>query len=167
VKSECITLEYQAPGPHEAVWYGSSVSGVDISNSPRLIVLRRGDVWPKNLVLAYGLAPRLSDLTVTPALFNPASAPLPLSGEEFRFNVWSANSASVVSVRAEFRNRSSGSILRTITTSALPVGSRLIVWDGRADNGAFVAPGIYDVTLTASDPLGGAAVLKPVVIVAY
>jgi flagellar hook assembly protein FlgD len=165
--SECVADEYQAPGPHEIVWYGSSLSGADISQLPRLIVFRRGDIWPKNLVLAYGIAPRLDSLTISPVLFNPASVPLPLGGQELRVNVTIASAASTASLKAEFRNRASGSILRTIINPSAPAGSQAIVWDGRADNGAFVAPGIYDVTLTATDSLGGTAVLKPAVIVRY
>lgn len=165
--SECIAEEYQAPGPHEIVWYGTSTSGADISQSPRMIVFRRGDIWPKNLALAYGLAPLMSNLTINPILFNPASIPLPLAGQELRVNVTIASAATTASLRAELRNRSSGSILRTITTSPAPSGSQAVVWDGRADNGVFVAAGIYDVTLTAIDSLGGTAVLKPMVIVRY
>ena len=166
--SECVAQEYQAPGPHEVVWYnGFSLSGADISQLPRLIVFRRGDIWPKNLVFAYGFAPLLTGLTITPVLFNPAAVPLPLAGQELRANVTTANAAWTVSLKAEFQNRSSGTVLRTITTAAGPAGSQAVVWDGRADNGAFVAPGIYDVTLTAIDSIGGTAVLKPVVIVRY
>jgi flagellar hook assembly protein FlgD len=166
--SECVAQEYQAPGPREVVWYnGFSLSGADISQLPRMTVFRRGDIWPKNLVFAYGLAPLLYGLTITPVLFNPASVPLPLTGQEFRATVTTANTAWTASLKAEFRNRSSGSILRTITTPQAAAGSRAVVWDGRADNGAFVAPGIYDVTLTATDSIGGTAVLKPVVIVRY
>jgi len=165
--AECVAEEYQAPGPHEIVWYGLSTSGADISQLPRLIVFRRGDIWPKNLALAYGLAPLLSNLTINPILFNPASVPLPLAGQELRVNVAIAGAAATASLRAEFRNRSSGSTLRTIATSPAPSGSQAVVWDGRADNGAFVAAGIYDVTLTVTDSLGGTAVLKPVVIVRY
>ena len=166
--SECVAQDYQAPGPHEVVWYnGFSLSGADISQAPRLIVFRRGDIWPKNLVFAYGLAPLLYGLTITPILFNPASVPLPLTGQEFRATVTTANTAWTASLKAEFRNRSSGSVLRTITTSSAPAGTRVVTWDGRADNGVFVAPGIYDVTLTATDSIGGTAVLKPVVIVRY
>jgi flagellar hook assembly protein FlgD len=162
--TECIAQEYQAPGPHEVVWYGMSLAGNDISQAVRMIVFRRGDIWPKNLVFAYGLAPRISGLTITPILFNPGSSTS--AGQELRATVTTANGWTA-SLKAEFRNRSSGSILRTMTTAPLPAGSQAVVWDGRADNGVFVAPGIYDVTLTAIDAIGGTAVLKPVVIVRY
>jgi len=165
--SECVAQEYQSPGAHEVVWYGMSLAGTDISQLPRLIVFRRGDIWPKNVVFAYGLAPSLSGLTIAPVLFNPASAPSPLAGQQFSVTVSTANAAWTASLKAEFRNRSSGSLLRTITTAAMPAGLQGVVWDGRADNGALVAPGIYDVTLTAMDSIGGTAVLKPVVIVRY
>jgi flagellar hook assembly protein FlgD len=165
--SECIAQEYQAPGPHEVVWYGTSLTGADISHAPRLTAFRRGDIWPKNVVFAYGMAPRLSNLTITPILFNPGSAPLTLAGQELRLTVVTANASWNASLKAEFRNRSSGSVLRTITTASASAGSQAVVWDGRADNGAFVAPGIYDVTLTVTDAIGGTAVIKPVVIVRY
>jgi len=166
--SECVAQEYQAPGPHEVVWHsGLSLNGTDVSQLSRLIVFRRGDIWPKNLVFAYGLAPLMTNLSITPILFNPASSPLPLAGQQFGVTVTTANASWTVSLKAEFRNRSSGTILRTVTTSSAPAGTQTITWDGRADNGAFVAPGIYDVTLTAIDAIGGTAVLKPVVIVRY
>ena len=50
--TECVAQEYQAPGPHEVVWYGTSLSGADISQAPRLVTFRRGDIWPKNVVFA-------------------------------------------------------------------------------------------------------------------
>lgn len=165
--TECVAQEYQAPGPHEVVWYGMSLAGVDISHLPRLITFRRGDVWPKNVVFAYGLAPRLSNLTITPILFNPGSSPSPLAGQEIRVTVITAQASWNASLKAEYRNRGSGAVLRTITTALASAGSQSVVWDGRADNGAFVAPGIYDVTLTATDTVGGTAVLKPVVIIRY
>jgi|GEM_PF-804730 len=165
--TECVAQEYQAPGPHEVVWYGTSVSGEDLSQAPRLITFRRGDIWPKNVVFAFGMAPRLSTLTITPILFNPGSSPFPLAGQELRVNIATGNAAWSASLKAEFRNRSSGAVLRTITTGQAAAGSQAVVWNGRADNGAFVAPGIYDVTLTATDSVGGTAVLKPVVIIRY
>jgi len=165
--TECVWQEYQAPGPHEVVWYGTSLTGADISHAPRLITFRRGDIWPKNVVFAYGMAPRLSDLTITPILFNPGSSPLPLTGQEIRVTVTTANASWNASLKAQYRNRSGGSVLRTITTTPASAGSQAVVWDGRADNGAFVAPGVYDVTLTATDAIGGTAVITPVVIVRY
>ncbi|HEV2719129.1 MAG TPA: FlgD immunoglobulin-like domain containing protein [Thermoanaerobaculia bacterium] len=166
--SECVAQEYQPPGPHEVVWHsGLSLNGTDISQLSRLTVFRRGDIWPKNLVFAYGLAPLMTGLTINPILFNPASSPLPLAGQQFSVTVRPANPAWTVSLKAEFRNRSSGTILRTVTTTPAAAGAQTVTWDGRADNGAFVAAGIYDVTLTAIDSIGSTAVLKPVVIVRY
>ena len=42
--------------------------------------------------------------------------------------------ASTASLKAEFRNRASGSILRTIINPPAYSGSQAIVWDGRADS---------------------------------
>jgi len=132
-----------------------------------MVGFRRDDLWPQNLVFAYGLRPSLSNLTITPLLFYPGSAPLPLYGQILSITVTTTSAGGNASLKGEFRNRSSGSVLRTITTASASPGQRTLTWDGRADNGAFVAPGIYDVTLTVTDSIGGTAVLRPVVIVRY
>jgi flagellar hook assembly protein FlgD len=160
--TDCFLNEYQATGAHEVAWYGTSVDGTFIGNLPYLTIIRRNDIWPRNLTLVYGTAPTISNLTISPLVFNPASTVGAMVG--MTVTAFQSRSATV---RIAFRNVSSHSILRTITTVSQPPGSVVLSWNGRADNGAWVAPGLYEVLITVTDSAGGAAVLKPVITVRY
>jgi flagellar hook assembly protein FlgD len=72
-----------------------------------------------------------------------------------------------VTVKGEFRNLTSNSILRTVTTASQSAGTVTLTWDGRADNGAWVAPALYEATITVVDSAGGSTVLKPLITVRY
>ena len=76
-------------------------------------------------------------------------------------------SLRVSPVKGEFKNVASGSILRTITTAAQSPGQVVLNWNGRADNGAWVAPGLYEATITVTDSAGSSTVLKPLITVRY
>jgi flagellar hook assembly protein FlgD len=164
--SDCFLYEYQASGTHNVTWYGRSIDGTLIG-AAGITFIRRTDIWPKNMTLLYGSAPLVSSVTFSSTVFNPASAPSPLAGGEvITINATSPLSRQI-SVKAQFRNITSGSILRTITTSPQTGGSIQIGWDGRADNGAWVAPATYEVIITVSDSAGSATILKPLMTVRY
>jgi flagellar hook assembly protein FlgD len=164
--SDCFLNEYQASGDHKITWYGRTIGGTFAAGT-NLTVIRRNDIWPRNVLLLYGSAPAISNLTFSSAVFNPASAPSPLvNGEVIAMTVTSPASRQV-SLKAEFLNTVSGAILRTITTPPGPAGALEIHWDGRADNGAWVAPALYEVTITATDSAGSTTVVKPLMTVRY
>jgi len=165
--TDCFLYEYQAAGVHEITWYGRSIDGTFVGGAGGITFIRRTDIWPKNVTLLYGSAPAISSITFSSPVFNPASAPTPLANGEVITIVAASPLSRQLSVTAQFRNSTSGSILRTIATPFQGGGSFQISWDGRADNGAWVAPGIYEVIITATDSAGSATVLKPLITVRY
>jgi flagellar hook assembly protein FlgD len=88
------------------------------------------------------------------------------SGETFSMTVATFQGRSVT-VTGQFKNLSSGSVLRTLTSSSRQPGQVTLAWNGRADNGAWVAPGLYEATITVTDSAGASAVLKPLITVRY
>jgi hypothetical protein len=165
--TDCFQYEYQPSGTHEITWWGTSADGTFIGASGGITIIRRTDIWPRNLVLLYGSVPVISSVAFSAPVFNPASAPSPLAaGEAITMTVTSPG-ARQISVKAQFRYTTSHYILRTITTPLQAGGSFEIDWDRRADNGAWVAPGLYEVIITATDSAGSSAVLKPLMTVRY
>ena len=164
--TECIANEYQSGGAHEIAWYGRTAGLVDVSYAPFLAVIRRDDNWPKNVVLVFGTNPSISNLAVSSAMFNPASATSIATGLDVSFDVATFQSRSVA-ITCQFRNTGSGSILRTITLAAQPAGHVTVHWNGRADNGDWVAPAVYEIILTSTDSAGSTATVRPLVTVRY
>jgi flagellar hook assembly protein FlgD len=168
LSTNCFLYDYQASGTHDITWYGYGTGGTFIGNAGGVTVIRRTDIWPRNMTLLYGSAPAISNLTISAPVLNPASAPTILAnGEVFTMTVSSPLSRQI-NLKAQFRNTASNSILRTITTAPQPAGGTFEVdWDGRADNGAWVSPDLYEVIITATDSAGSTAVIKPVIMVRY
>jgi hypothetical protein len=168
LSTNCFLYDYQASGMHGMTWYGYGTGGTFIGDAGGVTVIRRTDIWPRNMTLLYGSAPAISNLTISAPVFNPASAPMILAkGEVFTMTVSSPLSRSV-SLKAQFRNTVSNSVLRTITTAPQSAGGTFEVdWDGRADNGAWVSPDVYEVIITVTDSAGSTAVIKPLMMVRY
>lgn len=158
--TDCVANEYQSAGAHEVPWFGRTTSSIYVPSAPFLAVIRRDDNWPKNVVLLFGTAPAMSNLTVSSPMFNPVAA----AGLDVSFDVSTFQSRSVTAA-CQFRNTTSGSTLRTITLAAQPTGHLTIHWNGRADNGDWVAPGLYELILTTTDSVGSAAIIRPLVTV--
>ncbi|MGH7490536.1 MAG: FlgD immunoglobulin-like domain containing protein, partial [bacterium] len=164
---DCVMTAYQSSGAHEVAWYGTGVAGTFLaSNAVGVTVIRRNDTWPRNLTLVYGTAPVVSNFTISSPIFNPAAAPSVTSGETFSMTVATFQSRSVT-VTGQFKNISSGSILRAMPTASQPAGQVALSWNGRADNGAWVVPGLYEATITVTDSAGSTAVLTPFITVRY
>lgn len=166
-QNDCFLFESQSSGAHEVLWYGRGYdSAWWIGNATGLTVIRRNDIWPKNRTLVYGTAPVISNLTIPWLVFNPAAATTLLTGAEFRMTV-STFQSRTVTVKGEFKNLTSGSVLRTMTTASQAAGQIVLNWNGRADNGAWVAPGVYEAKITVIDSAGSSTVLKPLITVRY
>jgi flagellar hook assembly protein FlgD len=171
--SDCFLFEYQASGAHEITWWGRSIDGTYLGDLSNLTIIRRTDIWPRNVTLLYGSTPVVSNLAIAWPIFNPAAATMnsaggPLeSGETFGMAVSTAQSRPVT-ITATIKNLNWGSVLRTLTTPAMATGSNVtFTWDGRADNGAWVAPGLYEVTIAVTDSVGSTTVVKPLITVRY
>ena len=101
-------------------------------------------------------------LTISPLIFNPAGGtPLKIQLNAATFQ------SRPITVKVAFRTVLYQSVLRTITVAAQPSGQVIVTWNGRADNGDWVVPSLYELTITATDSAGGSTVLKPLVTVRY
>ena len=159
----CIDTYNAASGPHEIQWYGTNRNGQYIAGSSTRLLVLRGGTYPKNVVLLTGTAPKISVFDIQPLYFFNPGAP---GTQNFIVDVTSP-AGRPISVSAQFRNMSSLSVLRTITLAPSTATRQTLSWNGRADNDAFVAPGMYEVTLKATDSAGGIATVKPLVRVRY
>lgn len=163
--SGCFLSEYQSTGPHEFAWYGWSTAGAYAAGPPYMTVIRQYDRIDRNATVVYGTPVTLSVSSIQPLIFNPAAGTT-TGGQDYQLAIATYNNRQVT-VQAQFRNAASGSILRTITVGPSAPGTVTVHWDGRADNNAWVAPGQYQVIITATDSAGGSATIKPLVNVRY
>jgi flagellar hook assembly protein FlgD len=106
------------------------------------------DQFSVNAVVVYGTKPSLTNLHVTPPIYGPAAGPQTIAFTLTTFQ------NQPVTVTSKFLNQDSLSTLRTVTATAVSPGNVSLTWDGRADNGAWVAPGLYTVTVTVTDSIG-------------
>lgn len=163
----CIFTEYQPGGPQKFPWFGTSTGGSYVAPQYlRLTVIRRFDQIPKNFVLVYGTKPSISNPRITPLFFNPGAGTTANGAQTFTVNVDTYNGRHA-QLRLQFRNMVTNSTLRTILTPLSAEGDISATWDGRAANNAPVAPGWYQVTITAIDSAGSATDIKPIVVVRY
>jgi hypothetical protein len=157
----CFLSEFESSGMHEMFWYGYSIGGVFVGGTPGLLFMRRDDTFPKNLAIAYGTAPAITGISVSPAVFDPFYRKQTIAVDVTMM------AGRSVTLTATCRNMASGSILRVLTGSAGTQTHRTLEWDGRADNNEFVAPGTYEITVTVTDSAGSTAVVKPISTVLY
>jgi flagellar hook assembly protein FlgD len=165
--ADCILYEAQSSGAHCVRWYGLSSDGsVDIGWAPSIAVIRRNDNWPRNVTLLYAGGPTITGATTSKVYFSPVAG---TAGNALTYQVTlSFAPPRTATLTAQVRNLESHSILRTVTGTASTATTQSIAWDGRADNGDFVAPGEYEIIITASDQYGSTSTaVKPRIIVRY
>jgi flagellar hook assembly protein FlgD len=159
--NDCIYPGYQAGGAQEVSWWGMLGNAYIADKRTHLTVIRQFNAVSKNLVLAYGTAPKISELTITPPIFMPQSGELTVRARVTRLPGRQAL------LRAQFRNLSSGSVLRTVETALVSTDYIQLTWDGKAGNASWVAPGTYEVILSAVDSNNSTTTVTPLVIVRY
>ncbi len=62
--------------------------------------------------------------------------------------------SQAVTATVTYMNQSSLSVLHTYTQANVQPGNVAIEWDGKADNGMWVAPGLYTIKLVLEDSIG-------------
>jgi flagellar hook assembly protein FlgD len=153
--------EYQESGLHSGWWAGVDPAGAFRGNIGSIAVLARQDNFSRNAVVLFGSKPGLTNLVVQPTAFNPG-----FGAQSVAFDVSSfQNQPLNVSVSA--KNQESLSVLRTVTAAAQPAGHVTVLWDGRADNGMWAAPGAYTLTVTVSDAIGNAVSRQALTSISY
>lgn len=146
---QAVQFEYQASGAQTYQWIGLDLNGVLQPQKNKVVV-----AWYPgaiNSVFVIGTKPVISAFTLTPTLFSPFRQNQSLS---VTFSTYQSQSATVT---ATFKNQQSQSILRTIILNGVTPGQTNISWNGRSDNGMWVSPGVYIVTITVQDSLGNIA----------
>lgn len=162
---------YKASGSHSFIWWGTKPDGSFLQGSAGLNVVIRHDNFPQNVVVLYGTAPTITNPRVTFPLFNPSaetpSVSSPSAGPQtFTFTLGTYLSQSVA-LTARIVNQTSVSTLRTISIPSQSSGAVSVAWDGRADNGMWVAPGEYTAIITVTDSLGNSTTQQIVLAVEY
>lgn len=151
--TNCFFNEFRPSGLQEMDWFGMNTAGAYIAGAPRMSIIRKYDAMPSNAVLVYGTEPKLRYVEQVPLMLSPGYG----ASQTFKFDV-DAYGSRTVTITAEFLESSpSHTVLRTVTTAGAGDGTHSVIWDGRADNGAFVAPGVYIVRITATDSGGSKA----------
>jgi flagellar hook assembly protein FlgD len=143
-----VTEEYQESGLHTVTWASVDATGAFRGDILGIGIVADRNQFAKNAVIAYGSKPRVTNVRVTPPVFGPA-----VGSQQVEFDL-TTNLSQPVQVAVSFLNQSSLSTLRTITVPVQPPGHVTVPWDGRANNGMFVAPGYYTVTVVVTDALG-------------
>lgn len=153
--------EYQEAGTHTGWWAGVDPAGLLRGNIGSIALLRSDGSFSQNAVVLFGTKPTLSNLAVEPPNYNPG-----LGSQVVSLDV-SSYQNQPVTVSIAFFNQQSQSVLRTVAANGRNAGHVTVSWDGRADNGMWVAPGAYTLTVTASDGIGNAVSRNTLTMIAY
>ena len=141
-----VSSAYQAGSAATFRWAGLDPFGVYRGDTVRSVgVVAFRSQFPVNAIVLCGTAPGVGNVTVMPPISSPGNG-----SQTVAFDLTTYQNSSV-GVVIEFMNLDSRSVLRTITLGNQAAGHITASWDGRADNGMFVAPGRYAVTVTVTD----------------
>lgn len=139
---------YMEIGTKVIQWVGVDPTGVLRFDIRTMGMATRSTNFAVNGVVVFGTKPTVANVATLPLVFNPG-----FGTQNVTFDLTSFQNQTVtISVTAQ--NQDSLSVLRTITVPSQAPGHVSVVWDGRADNGMFVAPGGYTLTVTATDGIG-------------
>jgi flagellar hook assembly protein FlgD len=103
----------------------------------------------------------MTTLVVAPTYYAPTA------GQQTVSFFLTSYQSQPVTVRLTVTNLASRSVLRTKTVTGVAPGMASISWDGRADNGMWVAAGRYSLDLLVTDAIGNSASAQTLTIVDY
>jgi flagellar hook assembly protein FlgD len=156
------------PVDHKYIESGTMVfdwAGVDAIGAFRSDIKAYALAWDElspNAVVIYGTRPKFTQrASISPALFYPVKGPQTVS------YTFTSYQNQPVNVTATFLNQSSLSTLRTMNLANVTPGAKTISWDGKADNGMWVAPGYYTITVKITDSIGNVATSQILTTVRY
>ncbi len=131
----------QQAGSYVMVWDGTDDSGNLVSPGDYVLAVL-GWQLPENAIAVMS-EPIISDVFVIPTYLNPAARPY--DGED------QANLSFTLSKPADVTVSiydSENYLVRSLTANNIPVGpGKTIFWDGKNDDGKYVAPGTYRLKL--------------------
>ena len=160
VNTRLLTFMQRKPlgkGTHRITWNGEDSTG-------QLIHPPAGDSFlfgifgyymPDNGVYVRSGA-NISEVVASPTIFVPDSVNDPLSKLQFDLS-------NPASVRLTVYDAESGTLVLSRTDSGLAAGANEITWDGKNNQGVYVAPGKYRLGITAIDSNGYQSITQYVV----
>ena len=138
----------QKKGSYVLVWDGTDDGG-NLVKPHTYVIAVFGWRLPGNAIIL-STEPVISDLVVSPTSFNPDAGPY----STFTQATFTYSLSKRADVSASIYNWNNYKV-KTITVNDVPSGvGNIIVWDGRNEEGVFVAPGTYRLNLVATDKGG-------------
>jgi flagellar hook assembly protein FlgD len=148
----CRQIEgFQPAGEFTFEWAGIDHAGALRPDIHAIFVISNHENLSRNAIVVYGGRPTVSGVAVLPPDFHPDT-----ETQEVAFSLGTYQGERV-SATVTFTNQESRSVLRTLTVRDAAPGIVKATWDGRADNGKRVAPGVYIVTVWVTDWIGQGA----------
>lgn len=140
-------------GAHRLTWNGENNDGQLIQPNPgdQFLFGIFGYYLPDNAIYVRSGA-HLTNLTVTPSIFNPAGQVDNQGAPERSALTFTLNKAA--NVELVINDAESGAFITRRFFTGLKAGSNTVYWDGRNDQGEWVAPGRYRLGLAATDNTG-------------
>ena len=143
-----IYRQYEESGSHTYYWLGIDPTGQFHSDLAYGVVVKDREHFAQNAVVLFGTKPSVAGVTATPTSYSPSA------GAQTIGYTLATYQNQAATIKVSFLNQTSLSVLRTVTLNNVTPGTKTTTWDGKADNGMWVAPGPYVVTVTAIDSLG-------------
>jgi flagellar hook assembly protein FlgD len=140
-------------GTHRLIWNGENNDGQLIQPNPgdQFLFGIFGYYFPDNGIYVRSGA-HVTNLTVAPSIFNPAGQVDNQGTPERSALTFSLNKAA--NVELVVNDAESGAYITRRFFTGLKTGSNTVYWDGRNDQGEWVAPGRYRLGLAAVDSTG-------------
>jgi uncharacterized protein (TIGR03437 family) len=150
-------------GSYAFYWEGTDAEGHLISPPPNesFGVTLGGFDLPQNAIFVEE-APQFSSVSATPNYLEPFTGSS--SSGPGQSTTVSCTLSKQASVALQVFLVDTGALLRTITQPNVSAGAFAIAWDGRADNGMFVAQGNYRLALKAVDAQGNQSIIRYVLV---
>jgi flagellar hook assembly protein FlgD len=150
-------------GNFTVFWDGTDASGKVVTPPPgeQFLWGMTGLTLPNNAIFVEN-APQLTDVTVDPNYFDPATGTF--LSPEFPTAKVSYNLSKQANVSLQVFRVGTNRLVRTITKTNQPAGTGVIEWDGRNDGGIFVDKGDYHLALRAVDAAGNQSIVRFVLV---
>ncbi|MFP4474496.1 MAG: PKD domain-containing protein [Desulfatibacillaceae bacterium] len=138
----------QKAGSYVQVWDGTDDAGNLVPSATFMIAPQAWNL-PENAIIVR-TEPVVSDFSVSPGYLNPDASPYDeKSRAAMTFILTEAADVSATVFGPD------NSLVRTVTANGMQAGTpQTVYWDGKNNQGEYVAPGIYRVTVVATDSDG-------------
>jgi flagellar hook assembly protein FlgD len=156
VNTRLVTFLNRDPlgkGTHRITWNGDLAEGqlIHPPSGDRFLFGIFAYSLPSNAIyVRSGAHP--SDLSVAPPIFDPSGHVDDQGTPERSAITFSLNKSADVELIVN--DATTGSVVATRAYTGLTSGQNAVFWDGRDDNGVFVAPGRYRIGIAAIDNTG-------------